>query len=139
MSNQVSGLIQLDFWIDQSSNLTTATPVDLPLAGDTYHKKVKMPQDGCLRAVLARCETTPNTDNPSLVCSMTIGGVESTNGHADIAVGSTGQNATFANGEVTFDAGDEVGASIMQTGGTIDDAVDEVHVTLILQLGRSNI
>jgi hypothetical protein len=139
MSDQVSGLIQLDFHIDQSGNLTTATPVDLPLAGDVYHKTVKMPQDGCLRAVLARCETTPNTGNPALVCSMTIAGTESTSGHADIAVGSTEQNATFANGEVTFDQGDEIGASIMQTGATIDDAVDEVHVTLVLQLGRSNI
>ncbi len=139
MSDQVSGLIQLDFHVDQSGNLTTATPVHLPLAGDVYHKTVKMPQAGCLRAVLARCETTPNTSNPSLVCSMTIGGAEDSDGHADIAVGDTEANATFANGEVPFDGSDEIGASIMQTGATIDDAVDEVRVTLILQLGKSNI
>jgi hypothetical protein len=139
MSDQVSGLILLDFHIDQSGNLTTATPVDVPLAGDAYHKKVKMPQGGCLRAVMARCETTPNTSNPDLVCSMTIGGAEDSDGHADIAVGDTEANATFANGEVPFDEDDEIGASIMQTGGTIDDAVDEVHITLLLQLGKSNI
>jgi len=138
MSDQVSGILALDFYIDQSGNLTTATPVDLPRKG-AYHKGFKMPQGGCLRGVIAQCETTPNTANPALVCSMTIGGTESTDGHADIAVGDTAQTETFANGEIPIAADDVVGASIMQTGGTIDDAVDEVIITLLIQLGSSNI
>ena len=139
MSDEVSGLIALSFYIDQSGNLTTATPVDLPIAGGTYHKGFYMPQDGCLRAIIADCETTPNTDNPSLVCSMTLDGAEDSDGHADIEVGDTEAYETFANGEVPIAAGESVGASIMQTGETIDDAVDEVLITLIIQLGRSNI
>ncbi len=139
MSDELSGVIALSFYIDRSTNLTTATPVDLPIAGGTYHKGFYMPQDGCLRAVIADCETTPNTSNPSLVCSMTLDGTESSDGHADIAVGDTEAQATFANGEIPIAAGETVGASIMQTGATIDDAVDEVLITLIIQLGRSNI
>jgi hypothetical protein len=139
MSDQVSGLIALHFYKDNSGNLTTATPVDQPLAGGAYHVKQKMPQDGCLRAIIARIETTPNTANPDLVASMTIGGVEDATGHVDIPIGDTDGVATFANGEVPFDEDDEIGASVMQTGGTIDDAVDETYITLILQLGKSNI
>lgn len=139
MSDEVSGIIKLDFWINQTGNLTTATPVDVPMAGDVYHKTMLMPQAGCLRAVLARCEQTPNTANPDLVAALTIGGVESVLGIASIPIGDTEANATFANGEITFDEDDEVGASIEMTGGTIDDAVEEVHITLLCQLGRSNI
>jgi len=138
MSDEVSGLLPLSFYIDQSGNLTTATPVDLKIAG-SYHTKVKMPQAGCVRAILARCETTPNTANPALIAAFTIGGVEQAGCEASIVVGDTEDNATFANGEWEFDEDDEVGVSIEQTGGTIDDAVDEVHVLLLLQLGRSNI
>jgi hypothetical protein len=138
MSDEISGMVAIPFYIDQSGNLTTATPVDLPLAGATYHKGFTMPQDGCLRAIIARCETTPNTSNPSLVCDMTIGGAEEGVG-AEIAVGETAAYATFANGEVNIEKDEVVGASIEQTGGTIDDAVDEVLIILVIQFGRSNI
>ena len=138
MSDEISGLIAVPFYIDQSGNLTTATPVDLPLMGGTYHKFFTMPQDGCLRAIIADIETTPNTANPDLVADMTIGGVEQTSSVA-IAIGATKGTTTFANGEYNIDKDDEVGASIEQTGGTIDDAVDETSVILIIQLGRSNI
>jgi len=139
MSDELSGVIALTFYKDQSGNLTTATPVDLPITSGPYHKGFVMPQNGCLRAVIARCETTPNTANPDLVCSMTLDGTESTDGHADIAIGETEKEATFKNGEVTIAKGAEVGASIMQTGGTIDAAVDEVVILLLVQLGKSNI
>ena len=138
MSDDVSGLVAVQWYIDQSGNLTTATPVDLPMAGATYHKFFTMPQDGCLRAIIADIETTPNTANPDLVSDMTIGGVEQVASCA-IAISATKARETFYNGEHPIAAGDEVGVSIEQTGGTIDDAVDEVSVTLIIQLGRSNI
>ena len=138
MSDELSGIITLTFYVDQSGNLTTATPVDLPIAG-AYHKGFTMPQDGCLRAIVAQCETTPNTANPDLVCSMTADGTEDATGTTSIAIGATENYATFANGEVPIAKDVEVGASIMQTGGTIDDAVDETIVTLLVQLGRSNI
>jgi len=138
MSDEISGLIAVPFYIDQSGNLTTATPVDLPLMGGTYHKFLTMPQDGCLRAIIADIETTPNTANPDLVADMTIGGVEQ-GASVAIPIASTKGYTTFANGEYNIDKDDEVGASIEMTGGTIDDAVDEVSVILIIQLGRSNI
>ena len=137
MSDEVSGLIALTFYLDQSGNLTTATPVDLPLAG-AYHKGYTMPQAGCLRAITADIETTPNTANPDLVADMTIGGAEQLASCA-IPIGDTEAETTFYNGEVPIAKGDVVGASIEQTGGTIDDAVDEVIVTLLIQLGKSNI
>ena len=138
MSDEISGLIAVPFFIDQSGNLTTATPVDVPIAGGPYHKFFTMPQDGCLRAIIADIETTPNTANPDLVADMTIGGVEQEASCA-IAIAATKAKETFANGEHNIDKDDEVGASIEMTGGTIDDAVDEVSVILIIQLGRSNI
>ncbi len=139
MSDEVSGLVPLSFYIDQSGNLTTATPVDLPMAGATYHKKIKMPQSGCIRAISTRLETTPNTANPALITAFTIGGTEQAGCESSVAVGDTEAYATFYNGEYTFDKDDEIGVSIEQTGGTIDDAVDEVHVLLLVQFGRSNI
>jgi hypothetical protein len=138
MSDEVSGLLPLGFYIDQAGNLTTATPVDLPVAG-AYHKMVKMPQAGCIRALIARIETTPNTANPDLVAAFTIGGAEQVGCEVNIAIGATQAGDTYANGEWPFEADDEIGVSIEQTGGTIDDAVDEVHVLLLAQLGRSNI
>ena len=139
MSDEVSGLLPLSFYLDQVGNLTTATPVDLPIAG-AYHTKVnKMPQAGCIRAISARIETTPNTANPDLVAAFTIGGVEQAGCEASIPIGDTEAVETFHNGEWPFEADDEIGVSIEQTGGTIDDAVDEVHVLLLAQLGLSNI
>ena len=138
MSDEVSGLLPLSFYLDQVGNLTTATPVDLPIAG-AYHTKVKMPQAGCIRAISARIETTPNTANPDLVAAFTIGGVEQAGCEASIQIGDTEAVETFANGEWPFEADDEIGVSIEMTGGTIDDAVDEVHVLLLAQLGLSNI
>ncbi len=139
MSDEVSGLVLLHFFKDNSANLTTATPVDQPLAGDGVHLSMKAPQAGCLRAIMCEILTTPNTANPDLVAAMTIGGVESTTGICAIPIGDTQATGTFANGEVTFEEGDEIGASVEQTGGTIDDAVDETSIFLLLQFGRSNI
>ncbi len=139
MSDEVSGIMAIQFHIDQTGNLTTATPVDMPIAGGVYHKTFKMPQAGCLRGILSRIEQTPNTSNPDLVTQLTIGGVESTTGLVNIAIGATENEATFYNGEVALAKDDEVGVSIEMTGGTIDDAVEEVVAILIIQLGSSNI
>lgn len=139
MSDEVSGLVPLSFYIDQSGNLTTATPVDVPMAGATYHKLIKMPQAGCIRAISARIETTPNTANPDLVTAFTIDGTEQAGCEVAIPIGDTEAMGTFHNGEWPFEKDDEIGVSIEMTGGTIDDAVDEVHVLLLAQFGKSNI
>ena len=139
MSDEVSGLVLLHFFMDNAGNLTTATPVDQPLAGDGVHLSVKAPQAGCLRAIMCEILTTPNTANPDLVAAMTLDGTESVTGIVAIPIGDTQGSATFANGEVTFEEGEEIGASVEMTGGTIDDAVDETSIFLLLQLGRSNI
>ncbi|MEE8373002.1 MAG: hypothetical protein V3R87_04770 [Dehalococcoidia bacterium] len=138
MSDQISGLIAVQYFLDQSGNLTTATPVDLDIVPGPYHQNFVMPQDGCLRAIISQIETTPAGSNPDLVTDLTIGGTEQEASCA-IAIGATKATATFANGEHNIDKDDVVGASIEMTGGTINDAVDEVSVILIIQLGRSNI
>ena len=139
MSDEVSGLIGLNFYIDQSGNLTTATPVDVPMAGATLHKKIKMPQAGCIRMISTRIETTPNTANPDLITAFTIAGAEQAGCETNIPIGDTEATATFGNREYEFAEDDEIGVSIEQTGGTIDDAVDEVHILMVVQFGQSNI
>ncbi len=138
MSDELSTVIAVQYFLDQSGNLTTATPVDLDIGSGPYHQSFVMPQDGCLRAIISQIETTPNTSNPDLVTDLTIGGVEQEASCA-IAIGATKGKATFYNGEHKIDKDDVVGVSIEMTGGTIDDAVDEVSVILLIQLGRSNI
>jgi hypothetical protein len=136
---EVSGIIAVPFYVDSSGNLTTATPVDCKIAGAPTETTWKMPQKGCLRGIVASSETTPNTANPTLVCGLTVATVEVAGATAGIIVGATKKEVMFKNGAYNLEEGDEVGASIMQTGTTIDAAVNEVSITLLIQLGRSNI
>ncbi|MFA5378244.1 MAG: hypothetical protein WC455_20995 [Dehalococcoidia bacterium] len=134
----VSGIFSERFHIDQSGNLTTATPVDIPPAGQVYKKTFKAPQDGCLRAMCASCETTPAAGNGALVIVMTKGGTEVAGAGVSIAEAATADEETFKNGEFCFVEGDLIGVSVTQTG-TIDAAVNEIDVNCIFQLGKSNL
>lgn len=134
----VSGTFAVPFHIDQSGNLTTATPVDIAPNGQVYKKTFKAPQDGCLRAMTASCETTPAAGNGALVIVMTKGGTEVSGAGVSIAEGATADEETFFNGEYAFAENDLVGVSVTQTG-TINDAPDEIDVFCVFQLGKSNI
>jgi hypothetical protein len=138
----VSDMITMNCHIDRSTVLVTATPVEVPLVGQVYHKSFYATQDGCLRGISARNETAPIAGDAALEVGMTINGTPLTGAKVTGATGGAGlhKEGTFKNGAYPFAEGDLVGAYIMQTGTITGGAVvNEVDIQLLLQFGKSNI
>jgi hypothetical protein len=133
----VSSIFALRFGIDQSSAMTKATAVTVPVDGfpAVDGDAITMPFDGAIVGVALDTESGGSEDN-ELTAQPTIDGVE-ISGVATTAGSGKHACASFDPSLYPVKAGEKVGAEIISNGSTGTPTPDETVVTVFIQVGQS--
>jgi hypothetical protein len=133
----VSSIFALRFGIDQSSAMTKAEAVTVPIDGfpTVDGDAVTMPFDGAIVGVALDTESGGSEGN-ELTAQPTIDGVEIAGVTTTVGDGKHAY-ASFDPSLYPVKAGEKVGAEIISNGSTGTPTPNETVVTVFVQVGQS--